>query len=269
MGREIRRVPLDFDWPLEKVWEGFLMPDRLDGEPCPDCRQGQTYAGWWLQHLCQRLAMLANDVFAQQRGRPMHPWLANDPYPPTDSTHLFMPATRVLRPSEDILTLVAGLSGKSVAQIRNSSAGSSWEYQIRAGILRGAGLEDWGGCTTCDGEGTLERYPGQRAEAEAWEGTNPPTGEGWQMWETVSEGSPVSPVFATAEDLAQWLTTSAGGQVSGPSRRPMTIEQAHGFVGAGWAPSMIVTAGGIHGGAEYVGTEQALGGHLDGRTEVP
>jgi hypothetical protein len=23
MGREIKRVPLDFDWPLDKVWHGF------------------------------------------------------------------------------------------------------------------------------------------------------------------------------------------------------------------------------------------------------
>jgi hypothetical protein len=32
-----------------------------------------------------------------------------------------------------------------------------------------------------------------------------PEGDGWQMWETVSEGSPISPVFATPEELARWL----------------------------------------------------------------
>ncbi|MBR8638559.1 hypothetical protein KEF29_02915 [Streptomyces tuirus] len=42
MGREIRRVPLDFDWPLNKVWEGFLSPDRFDEEPCPDCKNGYS-----------------------------------------------------------------------------------------------------------------------------------------------------------------------------------------------------------------------------------
>lgn len=26
MGRELKRVPLDFDWPLQKVWSGFRNP---------------------------------------------------------------------------------------------------------------------------------------------------------------------------------------------------------------------------------------------------
>ena len=26
MGRELKRVPLDFDWPLNKPWEGFVNP---------------------------------------------------------------------------------------------------------------------------------------------------------------------------------------------------------------------------------------------------
>jgi hypothetical protein len=26
MGRQVRRVPLDFSWPLEKVYDGFLNP---------------------------------------------------------------------------------------------------------------------------------------------------------------------------------------------------------------------------------------------------
>jgi len=37
----------------------------------------------------------------------------------------------------------------------------------------------------------------------------PPTGEGFQLWETTSEGSPVSPVFASAEELADWCTVHA------------------------------------------------------------
>jgi hypothetical protein len=36
-----------------------------------------------------------------------------------------------------------------------------------------------------------------------------PTGDGWQLWETTSEGSPVSPVFETAEALAGWCEEGA------------------------------------------------------------
>lgn len=247
MGREIKRVPLDFDWPTNKTWGGFLMPESLESNPCPDCQGGQTYAGWWLQRFCQRLNMLADDIAEQQRGRPLHPWLETDPYPVTDSTRLFMAASRVIRPSADMVDLVRGLG----------SRGMGSDHKIYQAIAKAAGLPKFGHCATCDGQGGLEAYPGQRAGADAWESTEPPAGDGWQLWETVSEGSPISPVFPDAEQLAQWLTTEDA--CWGVMSRPMTIEQARGFVGAGWAPSMIGNAGGMHDGATYIGTEEALG----------
>ena len=39
MGREVKRVALDFDWPIDKVWEGFLMPDEFCPIPCRHCDQ--------------------------------------------------------------------------------------------------------------------------------------------------------------------------------------------------------------------------------------
>jgi hypothetical protein len=62
-------------------------------------------------------------------------------------------------------------------------------------------------CSECDGNGDIARWTGQREEAEAWEPIEPPAGDGWQMWETTSEGSPTSPVFATPEELAEWCAT--------------------------------------------------------------
>lgn len=37
MGRYLRRVPLDFDWPLKQTWDGYVMPKELRLEECPDC----------------------------------------------------------------------------------------------------------------------------------------------------------------------------------------------------------------------------------------
>lgn len=37
----------------------------------------------------------------------------------------------------------------------------------------------------------------------------PPKGEGYQLWETTTEGSPVSPVFATLDELCAWCETNA------------------------------------------------------------
>lgn len=35
---------------------------------------------------------------------------------------------------------------------------------------------------------------------------DPPTGDGWQIWETTTEGSPITNVCETPEELAQWAT---------------------------------------------------------------
>lgn len=80
--------------------------------------------------------------------------------------------------------------------------------------------------------------------------SDPPEGEGWQLWETVSEGSPVSPVFPTAEELATWMTEN-NCTVTGPMR---SFDAALRFVHAGWAPSMAETPEtGVVSGAEWVG----------------
>lgn len=51
---------------------------------------------------------------------------------------------------------------------------------------------------------------------KTWEGylrddaIEPPSGEGFQAWQTVSEGGPISPVFTTLDDLTAWLSENAG-----------------------------------------------------------
>ena len=47
MGRELKRVPLDFDWPVGTVWEGFINPYSDKEEPCPSCSYfpGETPLG--------------------------------------------------------------------------------------------------------------------------------------------------------------------------------------------------------------------------------
>ena len=118
MSREVRRVPLDFDWPLNKVWKGYKRPSRLDGDTCHACNgSGQTHFGWWLQHLSQRMGMLATDVRDQQRGMPMHPSLTEFPYPhrhfeyPIKDDPQSGPGRFVIdRPSPDALDFFGALS---------------------------------------------------------------------------------------------------------------------------------------------------------------
>lgn len=62
-----------------------------------------------------------------------------------------------------------------------------------------------------------------------------------QLWETVTEGTPIRPPFATREELADHLATKGdnwGKQAWGHA-------SANAFVKAGWAPSMMVVGGNI------------------------
>ncbi|MGL4667505.1 MAG: hypothetical protein ACRCWR_06215 [Saezia sp.] len=59
-------------------------------------------------------------------------------------------------------------------------------------------------CVKCEGEGTLWPSPEVQKQAEEWAETEPPSGDGYQLWQTTSEGSPVSPVFPTIDELCEW-----------------------------------------------------------------
>ena len=61
-----------------------------------------------------------------------------------------------------------------------------------------------------------------------------------QLWETVSEGTPVSPPFATKEELVDYLATHGDFWDQKRGSGAWERKAAEKFVAAGWAPSMIV-----------------------------
>ncbi|MEZ0089995.1 hypothetical protein [Streptacidiphilus sp. EB129] len=293
MGREIKRVPLDFDQPLNEIWPGYLSPDKFDSLPCPDCKNGySTHA----QHLYDL-------------------WYGDAPFHPTDTGSTLLqadtPAVRafaerniarapefygtseiaIVREAQRLANLWNGgwshhlaqddvdalvAAGRlrdlthtwdkdreprfqpkepavtpTAAEVNEWSLHSMGHDGINASVVIRArcereGVEDT--CPTCQGHAGIEAYPGQRAEAEAWEPTEPPEGEGWQLWETVSEGSPISPVFATADELAGWMSDPERG------RNWVPQETAAKFIADGWALSFVATPEtGLVSGVEFVG----------------
>jgi hypothetical protein len=297
MGREIYRVPLDFDFPLDKTWTGYLMPEELASEtPCPeDChgfskranylkqlwygyvpfspkdtgstpflsthpvilarakrnveeapdyygtspyavsreanRLAEHYNNGWLHHLTQEDV----DVLVAE-GR-LH-----------DFTHTFSPETR--------WTKIEPPVHPTAAQVNEWSLQGMGHDGINAYVVIKARCEREGEayeCHVCNGEGSFEAYEGQRAEKEAWERTKPPEGEGWQLWQTVSEGGPISPVFETPEELARWMASPA--YTWGASKHEtISYESALSFVKSGWAPSFVSTPEhGVESGENFVG----------------
>lgn len=77
----------------------------------------------------------------------------------------------------------------------------------------------------------------------------------WQLWETVTEGTPVSPPFETQEELIDYLADN--GDFWDQKRREDSgwgRERAERFVrGPGWAPSFVAAEGRVMSGVEYVG----------------
>ena len=135
MGREVKRVPIDFDWPVNKVWIGFLM------SPCNDDCEG-----------CKKFAE-----------------------------------------------------------------------------IMGFEISDYG-CPTLDF-------------------LAPPKGEGWQMWEDTSEGSPISPAFETPEKLAQWLTDNNASSFGSDTA---TYGQWLAMIKQGYAVGMVADKDGIRSGVEDI-----------------
>ncbi len=243
MGREVKRVPLDFDHPMDVTWPGFLMPESLDERACMVCRDSDG--------LTVEARAIADTFYAHKIDSPRASELAwSDKIGQAEVDNLLAEGrltTLVKRtPTEDNprdwewAALPRTAVDVNAEQRRGGLGGHD---AINRWILIRFRCERLGikmECSACNGHGHVEVYPGQRAEAEAWERTEPPTGDGWQMWQTVGEGSPISPVFATPEGLAEWLGANGNARWRTGEN---TAEQWLKMILAGWAPSGAIIGG--------------------------
>jgi hypothetical protein len=244
MGRELKRVALDFDWPLRKVWKGFINPHYV-AEECPICagsglsKQAKFLNDQWYGH-----------VYFDPRSTGSQPLTVDTPavrafaerntnYAPgfygTGEQAIVREASRLISmwnnqwchhlDQDDVNALWAegrlidfnpnwrenhfkGVPPPTAAEVNIWSI-NGWGHDglnqfvcVREKCKR-LGYPHL--CSNCDGAGDLWPSPEAEALYENWEKEEPPTGEGYQMWETVSEGSPVSPVFADKEAFVNWL----------------------------------------------------------------
>ena len=72
-----------------------------------------------------------------------------------------------------------------------------------------------------------------------------PSGEWYQLYEDVSEGTPLSPPFETPKELVEWLTNNKDYWDS-----QWTKEQAEAMVKDEYSPSMVVTGGKLYNSQE-------------------
>lgn len=274
MGRELKRVVAGFDWPMNQMWDGFLMPEPLCSLSCTVCDQsGYNPATRQIADDFYDLdgfgVRWSYDYQHDPQGKPATraPWRIIERYPGAcrkwcdsitqdevqalidkgrlmDFTHIWK-AGEGWKPRTDGYTPTA-------AEVNAWNAAGMGHDGINRGILirvRATRLGVYGLCAASEGHGYTFRDEQHRAENEAWTQTEPPSGDWWQLWETVSEGSPVSPAFATAEELAHYLAHN--GDAWYQKRMAEGREDTNSdydtwlawLTGAGWAPSGMLIDG--------------------------
>jgi hypothetical protein len=99
-------------------------------------------------------------------------------------------------------------------------------------------------CPLCNGDGKNlegENCPLCYGEKRITPQVEPPFGEGWQMWEDTSEGSPISPVCKSAKELAKWLEDNGA---SAMGSQTATKSEWLAMIKIGSAPSGIMMGDG-------------------------
>lgn len=295
MGREIKRVIEGFDWPLNKTWEGFLTPEWLHEGKCPDCtngysREAEIFHQEWYGHapfdpMSTGSTPLTADTpavhaFAQQNVDRSPSFYGTGPaavhregerlaklWNSQWAHHLSQVDVDALVDEGRLWYLSRGRDGSkgktpphrpTAAEVNTWSLTGFGHDSINASIIIKARCEREGVprvCGTCKGHASMPKFTGQRKVAEKWKPLEPPKGNWWQIWETVSEGSPVTPAFATPEALAEHVTAGE------PSKYAGTLKW---ITSDGWAPSMAVVGGVLSSSADLI----AAGG-LSQEPQVP
>lgn len=211
----MKRVPMDFDWPLGRIWKGFLNP--YEGCDCPWCydegrrssygytKEAQEYEKLWYGQYCGEYVP--------------HPYRPDERYCPSKKPYtlerweydfivsndrlrkdLFECEPKDVPPFEELTEwlLRHNLSFRIDTIFVSMMCD---EYCRRKGVPSS--------CPHCNGSGKVWQTEKVHRLHDEWERIEPPTGDGWQLWETTSEGSPQSPVFATFEELCEWCAENA------------------------------------------------------------
>ena len=217
MGRELKRVPLDFKWPVGQIWKGYLNPFR--SFECKSCD------GTGLNPATKKLQ---DDWYTHSRSDGKPGWKLSleqeDVQALLDADRLW-DFTRVPRTEEE----------REIAMQKIASGGNSWLPQNNGYIPTAKEVNEWatkgighdsinrwicvkarakrlgiyGVCDVCDGEGEIWQSEEIKKLHDSWKSFEPPTGEGFQLWETTTEGSPSSPVFANLDELCEWCEKNA------------------------------------------------------------
>lgn len=224
MGRELKRVPLNFEWEINKLWSGYINPHKV--HECQEC-EGNGYSKEYKK---------LNDEWYSFKNAEYKP----NPFR-KDSRYNSIAWNNNLT-KEDVEALVKegrlwdftriplNDEQKEIVKKKIADGGNSWlpfdngyiptpqevnEWNIKgmghdsinAWICIKARLKREGKthlCSKCKGSGENWQHPKAKSNYKNWKSYEPPIGEGFQLWTTTSEGSPMTPVFESLEKLCEY-----------------------------------------------------------------
>jgi hypothetical protein len=189
MGRTLKRVPLDFDWPINAKWYGYLNPFRPTS--CPACEATGVNP---------ETKKLLDDWydFYSETGRGWKHDLSDD------EIQALYDKGRLSDISEDRVPTLEEVNDWDSRGIGHDVINRWICVKTRAKRL---GV--YGKCKWCHGNDGIFHSEEHKRLYESWLQTEPPEGPGFQVWETTTEGSPVSPVFTTLDALCEWCEKNA------------------------------------------------------------
>lgn len=261
MGRELKRVRMDFNWPIGKIWHGYINPYyKKHATECPHCEGSGSSPEvkhmedqWWgyvpfdpaekgsipytifhpsvrafaernvsrtpefyghgemaIQREAQRLC---DEAF--NKGWKNH--LSQDDVNAIwadrgfEHTHDYCHKEKRWKPKEGATCPTAKeINDHYILDWRTPNA---WPAMKALAKKNGWRLT----CRHCK-DGTIWDSPEGHKLYRRWKKFDPPKGPGYQLWGTTNEGEPLSPVFATLEELCEWAevneTTFADNRAS-------------------------------------------------------
>jgi len=249
MGRELKRVPLSIvnQCEINETWSGFLNPHYKHCHECVHCG-GTGYN--------RGTRRIADDWYDFARtGRRWSSNITQDEVQAlVDGGRLWDFTRRPLNDEHAANCHPNGWTIEPNGSVPSAAVVNDWSRHGfgHDGINRMICIEArakrcgvWGMCSHCGGSGTRWRSPEDESAYDAWTETPPPSGDAYQIWQTVSEGGPVSPPFLRPADLAAWMVANDTSIT-----RDMSESDWMKFIhGPGWAPSLVKAGRALTSGA--------------------
>lgn len=226
MSRNLKRVPIDFNWPMKQTWKGYLNP--YHSQKCVSCDQ---------TGLNPETLKIDKEWYSFDNSK----WIYTTPnrrY--NDLAHSY----HITESEIEALVKLGRLSDFYGNRMQFFDEKKNYWYKMENGKrvktekpifptpeqvnewnkigFGHDGLNKWicvetrarelgvyGLCEFCKGSGEIWQSEKVKRQSDRWKSFNPPIGEGYQLWEDTSEGSPDSPVFETLEELCEWCEDNA------------------------------------------------------------